>query len=632
MRRNDSPPRHETYVYTDPQTGELRRRRFRIEVFAGPSLGARCSIEGSCVVGGEGDCELLVDDPAVSRRHLELTARADGVRIRDLGSLNGTFLDGVRIHDVVLLPDPEVVLSIGRSLLKVGVTNELVPISNERSRFGEMVGESPEMRQLFGLAEQVAFSDAATLICGEPGTGKRHLAKALHQHSPRAEGPLVVLDCDSLEAGEASAALFGTETGKGGAFSRARGGTLLLESVEALLPATQKTLLKRLDEQAPQGEGPPFDVRLICTSTRNLAEEVRSGRFRGDLADRLGVVSLEIPPLRARTGDIPSLARHFARSQTGKSIELPAELVARLARHPWTGNGRELEGVIQQFLRGTPVELNPRPTKSKGSISGELAVVTALFCDLRGYTQLSESLRSDLPKLKRILNRYLARVTEVLIAHGGYIDKYVGDAVVCLFGAPMPQPNHASSACRAALEVQTSMEKLRGELHEDGLPELHARIGINSGAMMVGSIGQPEHGEYTAIGDEMNVASRLESANKTYGTGILIGPGTLELARADIEARELDWIRVAGRSEPLAIHQLLSLRGKLSEAERKARALYGEALGHYREGRFGQAASLLEDCLDLCADDKPAHRLHRLCRQWAKRPSKSFSPVTPLEK
>ena len=167
----------------------------------------------------------------------------------------------------------------------------------------------------------------------------------------------------------------------------------------------------------------------------------------------------------------------------------------------------------------------------------------------------------------RLLNRYLSAVTPELTGEGACIDKYIGDAVVALFGAPVHYDDHALRACQGALAVQKAIGKLREEFRKEGLPDVYTRIGLNTGTMMVGNIGSAQLLDYTAIGDEMNLAARLEGANKIYGTLIMMGPGTCEAVRDDVDSRELDLVRVAGKTKAVAVYELLALRGQTQRPE-----------------------------------------------------------------
>jgi adenylate cyclase len=266
-------------------------------------------------------------------------------------------------------------------------------------------------------------------------------------------------------------------------------------------------------------------------------------------------------------------------------------------------------------------------------LEGENRELTVFFSDIRNFTAFSERYRSDPQTLVTILNTYLTRVSQVLLKHGGCLDKYIGDAVVCLFGAPTPQAEHALFACRAALDVQAEVTLLRQEFHARGWPDVYTRIGVNSDLMFVGNIGSEQLFDYTAIGDGMNLAARLEGANKTYGSLILIGPRTHELVAEHVEVRELDRVRVAGKSEAVPLYELLALRGGLTDAQRKLLPLYAQALGLYREQQFAKALELLAQALEVQAEDGPSLALARRCKHYLQvPPPQPFDGVADLEK
>ncbi|MBI3184381.1 MAG: CHASE2 domain-containing protein [Myxococcales bacterium] len=266
-------------------------------------------------------------------------------------------------------------------------------------------------------------------------------------------------------------------------------------------------------------------------------------------------------------------------------------------------------------------------------LDGENFEVTAFFSDIKGFSTISEQLKADPRQLMKLLNRYLSRVTPVLKSHAGCIDKYIGDAVVCLFGAPIRNQTHAVDACRSALAVQRELAKLREELKAEGLPELYTRIGLNTDVMLVGNIGSKDLLDYTALGDGMNLASRLEGANKGYGTLIMIGPRTFELAKDAIEARELDWVRVAGKSEAVAVYEVLSLKGQLPEAKHQLRELYSQALALYRKARFREALGVLAEAHKLDPKDGPTLALGTRCKNYLQNPPPPpFDGVISLDK
>ncbi|MBX5481867.1 MAG: adenylate/guanylate cyclase domain-containing protein [Myxococcaceae bacterium] len=265
-------------------------------------------------------------------------------------------------------------------------------------------------------------------------------------------------------------------------------------------------------------------------------------------------------------------------------------------------------------------------------LEGEIREITAFFSDIRGFSTFSEGLKREPEKLVRVLNTYLTRVSAVLVREGGCLDKYIGDAVVCLFGAPLRQSDHAVRACRAALAAQAEVARLREEFRKEGLPDVYTRIGLNSGEMLVGNFGSEQLFDYTAMGDDMNLASRLEGANKAYGTSIMIGARTRELAKDFIEVRELDRVRVAGKREAVVVYELLALKGELSETKRTVVRLYEEALAQYRARQFDEALVTLAKLEAIDPDDGPAHTLRQRCEKYRGALPPDFDGVANLEK
>jgi len=223
-------------------------------------------------------------------------------------------------------------------------------------------------------------------------------------------------------------------------------------------------------------------------------------------------------------------------------------------------------------------------------LGGESRAVTSFFSDVAGFTNISESLSPE--DLVRLLNEYLSRMTEVILSFGGTLDKYEGDAIIAFWNAPLDQPDHAVRACRAALECQKSLEEMRPLFAREYGRELRARIGLNSGAAVVGNMGSRTRFDYTAMGDTINLASRLEGACKLYGVPILAGENTYTMAREVIAAREVDIVRVVGKARPVRVYQILGEKGKMSAAARSGLAAFREALDLYRERRWEEAEKL----------------------------------------
>lgn len=291
-----------------------------------------------------------------------------------------------------------------------------------------------------------------------------------------------------------------------------------------------------------------------------------------------------------------------------------------------------MKELFQNYMESDLVELMVEQ-KQLPNLEGENLNVTAFFSDIKGFSTFSEKLKEEPRQLMRILNRYLSVVTPQLTGEGACIDKYIGDAVVALFGAPIAHQDHALRACRGALAVQKAIGELREEFRKEGLPDVYTRVGLNTGTMMVGNIGSAQLLDYTAIGDEMNLAARLEGANKNYGTLIMMGPGTWAAVKDQVEARELDHIRVAGKSNAATVYELLAMKGELSAEKRKVVDLYGQALLAYRSRKFSDAKVALGQALQIDESDGPSRRLLALCTEFELHPPPAdWDAVSTLEK
>jgi DNA-binding NtrC family response regulator len=282
----------------------------------------------------------------------------------------------INVEELVLVMDR----ALERRRLRAE-TGRLRERLSERNRIQNIVGASPPMQKLFEVVLQVAPSRASALITGESGTGKELIAAAIHEHSSRAAGPFVKLHCAALAETILESELFGHERGaftgavarRDGRFQQADGGTLFLDEIGEISPATQIKLLRFLQEHEFERVGGnhtiKVDVRIVAATNRDLLARVREGRFREDLYYRLNVVSIEVPPLRARPSDIPLLATHFLKKyakENNKDINgFTDEALARLARYSWPGNVRELENAIERAVvicRGDavrPEDLSP---------------------------------------------------------------------------------------------------------------------------------------------------------------------------------------------------------------------------------------------------------------------------------
>jgi len=238
--------------------------------------------------------------------------------------------------------------------------------------------------------------------------------------------------------------------------------------------------------------------------------------------------------------------------------------------------------------------------------------MTILFCDMQGFTSFSEGMTPI--GLVNVMNRYLTVLSEPVRRNSGIIDKYIGDAIMAFWGAPFAAAeDQARLACVAAIEQLAALPAFQEELPEltgvrRGFPQIQIRIGIATGDVVVGNIGSEQTRNYTVIGDTVNIASRLEGANKAYGTRILIGERTRHLAGDAVEVREIDSVLVVGKSEPERVFELLGRKGEVAPQRLELRDTFVAALADYREQRWDKAAKGFRDCLSIIPDD-PATRV-----------------------
>ncbi len=315
------------------------------------------------VIGSDPECDAVLDDGLVSRRHAELVRTARGVLVRDRGSKNGTSIDRVAIHEAILGVGQ--ILLVGTTRLRLELTSGSTTVPLSRApRLGEAIGASVAMRALFAQIERVARTSETVLFYGESGTGKELLARAVHDLSPRSGGPFVVFDCGAVPPTLAEAELFGFVRGaftgavesRAGVFEQATGGTLFIDELGELPLELQPKLLRAIESRQVRRIGAPawtsIDIRLVAATNRNLRAEVSAQRFRADLLYRVAVIEATVPPLRERRDDIEPLVRHFlAQHQPpGSTDDLPPGALAMLRSYDWPGNVRELRNTVARLL------------------------------------------------------------------------------------------------------------------------------------------------------------------------------------------------------------------------------------------------------------------------------------------
>ena len=342
---------------------ERTLRSFLLRVVAGPDVGKTLAIDptrGRVLLGQSPACTLRLDDRAVSRRHAALDPEAGALHLHDLGSTNGTFVNGIRALDVILGGGETI--QLGATVVRVEPDEEVRETLPNRTSFGEFTGASDEIRRLYPLIDRIAASDIPVVIEGETGTGKEVLAESLHEASPRRSGPFVVFDCTTVAATLMEATLFGHERGAftgalasvPGLFEQAHRGTLFIDEIGDLDIALQAKLLRAIERSEVRRIGARswmrVDARVIAATRRDLDREVQSGRFRDDLFFRLAVARIELPPLRRRRKDIALLAARFWKEMGGPSAALTGDLLRRLEDYDWPGNVRELRNAIAQRI------------------------------------------------------------------------------------------------------------------------------------------------------------------------------------------------------------------------------------------------------------------------------------------
>jgi adenylate cyclase len=252
------------------------------------------------------------------------------------------------------------------------------------------------------------------------------------------------------------------------------------------------------------------------------------------------------------------------------------------------------------------------------NLGGEAVEATVLFSDLAGFTTFSERLTPH--QVIALLNRYLGRFSEIVFDHQGMIDKFIGDAVMAVWGVPLAQADHAGQACRTALAMERAVEELkRREVGLTGLT-VEVRVGLNSGPMVAGNVGASRFFNYTVLGHEVNLASRLEGLNRVDGTRIILGQGTAELVAEAFELRELDRVRVKGQATPVTVHELQAPKGGLDQVQAEVNRLYALGRRAYLARRFAEAAGLFDQAQALRPQDGPSRAMAGRCRAYLAAP------------
>jgi DNA-binding NtrC family response regulator len=384
----DDEPYHTTHTLVVESRTTLKVRKCRLLVSGGPDLNTECvSNKERLRVGAHSSNDLVLsEDRTASRHHFEIQYTERGYLLVDLNSTNGTWLDGRRIERAYLSAQSQV--RAGQSTLTFSpIDEELTVEPNSDSELCGMVGQSPKMREIFGLLKKVSPMDVSVVIQGETGTGKELVARAIHELSNRRAGPMVVLDCGAIPPNLIESELFGHEKGsftgainsRPGAFERANGGTIFLDELGELRLDLQPKLLRVLENREVRRVGgndtQGVDVRVIAATNRDLQKEIANNNFREDLFYRLNVISVQLPPLRQRKEDIPFIAKKALTdpetlAQHGKKTLTPSAM-ALLQKYAWPGNIRELMNVLSHtltFSEGELIDVSHFPQRMQGDI------------------------------------------------------------------------------------------------------------------------------------------------------------------------------------------------------------------------------------------------------------------------
>jgi two-component system, NtrC family, response regulator GlrR len=345
------------------ETREPTATGFRVTVIDGDATFEGTT--GRCAIGTHEANDLRLTDTKVSRFHCEVIVDGPEARIRDLGSRNGTAVDGVRVNDAFLRSGS--IIKLGGDTLRFDLLEQVrrLPISARRAFHG-VVAESIAMRSALAVIERAAGTDMTVLLEGETGTGKGKVAEAIHRGSARSKKPFIVVDGGAIPQNLLESELYGHEksafTGASerrvGAFEEANGGTIFLDEVGELPIEQQPKLLRALESREIRRVGSnahrKVDVRIIAATNRDLRREVNEGRFRADLYFRLAVLRIALPPLRERGDDLPALTKQLLQSMGASDDAIQAlctpEQFASLGRGAWPGNVRELRNHLERCL------------------------------------------------------------------------------------------------------------------------------------------------------------------------------------------------------------------------------------------------------------------------------------------
>ncbi|MFO0554452.1 MAG: sigma 54-interacting transcriptional regulator [Polyangiaceae bacterium] len=442
MQKGAAPPSDGTLTDIRPSAVELPNLRIVVSAPRGKKQEIALGV-APLVIGSDPECDVVVDDPRVSRRHCEVRREGGAVLVRDLGSKNGTFVEKIAVREAFLEPKAHVSIGSARLVLEAQRGSTHLELSRGVN-FGQALGASLAMRALFANLERAAATDETIVLLGESGTGKELLARAIHDVSQRRNAPFVVFDCSAVAPTLLEAELFGYMRGAftgavqahAGVFEQAHGGTLFIDELGELPGDLQPKLLRALEARQVRRIGATewlhVDVRIVAATHRDLRARVAQKQFREDLYYRLAVVEALVPPLRDRRDDIPLLVEHFLeRMQPPRSwADLPPNAAEMLRAHDWPGNVRELRNTVARLLlfpQSTPAPASspsgqPRPNSGNDPAvfalplrearevmveQFERAYIAAKLAEHGGnVSRAAEAMRVSRQFLHRLLERY----------------------------------------------------------------------------------------------------------------------------------------------------------------------------------------------------------------------------------
>ncbi|MBY0524794.1 MAG: adenylate/guanylate cyclase domain-containing protein [Gemmataceae bacterium] len=371
----------------------------------------------------------------------------------------------------------------------------------------------------------------------------------------------------------------------------------------------------------PDGTPPDWFIGMILPEKDVLARAERNGRRSFLIAGLVVLIAIALSLFVAR--------------QVSRPVEQMARDVAAIGRlnldaHPHPQSiilevdqlQRALEDMktsLRSFRKYVPADLVALLMASgqEAALGGERRPLTIYFSDIANFTTISESM--DPEQLVDHLGEYLHVLSDQILATGGTVDKYIGDAIMAFWGEPVALPDHALAACTAAVRNQELLLELRERWAREGKPPFHARIGINTGEAVVGNIGSAKRFNYTVIGDAVNLASRLEGLNKYYATQILISQATYEEAKAAIVARPLDKVSVKGKNTAVLVYELLGLKGETPPEQEEMAEKFAQALHAYLRQEWTAALCGFEALLERRPEDAPAREMKRRCEAYRER-------------